>query len=93
MRRLKKKNVIIIVCSLVILAIIVVFAFVILNNKSDMNGTSSQDESATEEPIKKLQIINEDSNSRPYAVMINNHPQARSHHAGLQDAYIIYEMN
>ena len=92
MRRLKKKNVIIIVCSLVILAIIVVFAFVILNNKSDMNGTSSQDESATEEPIKKLQIINEDSNSRPYAVMINNHPQARAHHAGLQDAYIIYEM-
>ncbi len=43
-------------------------------------------------PVPKLQIINEDSNSRPYAIMINNHAQARRNHAGLQDAYIVYEM-
>ena len=40
---------------------------------------------------KELKIVDEDSNSRPYAVMINNHSIARANHAGLQDAYIIYE--
>ena len=41
---------------------------------------------------KKLQIMNPDSNSRPIAVMINNHDTARPYHSGLQDAYVIYEM-
>lgn len=40
---------------------------------------------------KKLTIVDEDSKTRPYAVMINNHSQARINHAGLQDAYIVYE--
>lgn len=40
----------------------------------------------------KLQIVDETSNSRPYAIMINNHTQARRNHAGLQDAYLVYEM-
>lgn len=43
------------------------------------------------EEVKKLQIINEDSNERNYAVMINNHSIARRNHAGLDDAYIVYE--
>ncbi len=41
---------------------------------------------------KKLKIINPDSNSRPVAVMINNHPAAVLNHAGLQDAYVTYEI-
>ena len=41
---------------------------------------------------KTLQIIDENSKTRPYAVMINNHGAARAHHTGLQDAYIIYEL-
>lgn len=40
---------------------------------------------------KKITIVNEDSNSRPYAVMINNNHAAWPH-AGLQDAYLVYEM-
>lgn len=43
-------------------------------------------------PVLKLKIVDETSNSRPYAVMINNHAQARRNHAGLQDAYMVYEM-
>ena len=50
------------------------------------------EEPEVEIPVPKLQIIDEDSNSRPYAVMINNHDQARRNHAGLQDAYVVYEM-
>ncbi len=40
----------------------------------------------------KIQIIDEDSKNRAYGVMINNHNQARPYHAGLQDAYLVYEM-
>lgn len=40
----------------------------------------------------KLKIIDEDSNTRPLAVMINNHPKAVANHAGLQDAYLVYEI-
>lgn len=43
-----------------------------------------------EEP--KVQVINEDSTRRPFAIMINNLHPARQMHSGLQDAYIIYEM-
>ncbi len=61
----------------------------------EKESTSQEDkgkEPEVEIPVPKLQIINEDSNSRPYAVMINNHAQARKNHAGLQDAYVVYEM-
>ena len=40
---------------------------------------------------KKLKIVDEDSKSRPIAVMINNNHVAWPH-AGLQDAYITYEI-
>lgn len=48
-----------------------------------------------EKPIveeKKLKIMDYESNERPIAIMINNHPKARPNHAGLQDAYLIYEI-
>ena len=40
---------------------------------------------------KHLKIVDENSKSRPYAVMINNNHEAWPH-AGLQDAYITYEI-
>jgi len=46
----------------------------------------------TPEPEKRLQIIDVNSKTRPFAVMINNHPTARLNHSGLQDAFIIYEI-
>ncbi len=44
-----------------------------------------------EKIVKKLKIVDEDSKSRPIAVMINNNHQAWPH-AGLDDAYITYEI-
>ena len=41
--------------------------------------------------IKKLKIVDENSKTRPIAVMINNNHQAWPH-AGLDDAYITYEI-
>lgn len=42
-------------------------------------------------PVKKLKIVDENSKSRPIAVMINNNHEAWPH-AGLQDAYLNYEI-
>lgn len=44
------------------------------------------------EEKKQLKIVDLNSSTRPYAVMINNHEQARLHHTGLQDAYLVYEI-
>lgn len=41
---------------------------------------------------KKVTIIDEESNSRPYAVVINNFPSAVKVQSGLSDAYLIYEI-
>ena len=40
---------------------------------------------------KKVTIIDEESNTRPYAVVVNNFPKATKVQAGLNEAYIIYE--
>ena len=45
-----------------------------------------------EKETPKLKIVDENSDTRPFAVMINNHNTARKYHAGLQDAYLVYEM-
>lgn len=74
----------------VVVFIIFVTAFIVVVNKDRVinivDMLSSLDES------KKIEIINEDSNSRPIAVMINNQNTARKYQTGLQDAYIIYEI-
>ena len=59
------------------------------NNVEEKNEINNE---VKEPEKKKLQIIDENSNSRPIAVMINNHPQAVPNHAGLQDAYVTYEI-
>lgn len=64
-----------------------------VNNENIENTTDNidqQEEKITE--VKKLSIIDLDSNTRPVAVMINNHSSAVPNHAGLQDAYITYEI-
>lgn len=43
------------------------------------------------EEQKEVKIVDVNSKTRPYAVMINNHKAARPT-AGLQDAYIVYEI-
>ena len=40
----------------------------------------------------KIKIIDLDSNSRPYAVMINNIATVWGYQSGLQDAYLVYEI-
>ena len=87
----KKKNIIIIFVLLIVLALIVGGIIFFLNNKKEEpKQEENNNQEVKEEP--KLQIVDENSTSRPYAIMINNHPTARNYHSGLQDAYIVYEI-
>lgn len=67
--------------------------FIFFNKDEKLNN---QDESPTEveEPVveKKLQILDLESNTRPIAVMINNHKTAQPYQTGLNDAYLVYEI-
>ena len=52
---------------------------------------NNDDDSEPEKIIPKLKIIDTDSDSRPFAVMIDNNA-AVLQHMGLQDAHIMYEI-
>lgn len=61
---------------------------------SENKASEPKEEENKPEPIveeKKLKIIDEDSKTRPIAIMINNHHSAWPQ-SGLQDAYLVYEI-
>lgn len=95
MKRLTKKAKIVIGTvglALLLLAILLIINIISKKDNSKVDDNEPKNEIKEELPTKKLQIMDLNSNSRSYAVMINNHSSARVHHAGLQDAYLIYEI-
>ena len=89
--RLKKKKLAIIVVILLLLVGATVVALTFLNKKESKSEEPRTEEKEPKEEVKKLKIVDENSTSRPYAIMINNIGVARPLQSGLQDAYIIYE--
>ena len=85
MARRRKKSKKRIWLILILLVLIGFGGFYLFNNLDEVK------EKVTEEPIKKLKIVDEDSKTRPIAVMINNNHVAWPH-AGLNDAYLAYEI-
>lgn len=88
-RKRKKKNNII---PFIIFMLMIFAGYFALSE----DGASQQLYKTVKEKINnkvemKIKIIDENSNTRPIAVMINNHPKAVPNHAGLQDAYLLYE--
>lgn len=88
-----KKN-IIILSSIILLFLFVIglIIFMVTRPKNNEENQQSNEEQVQEVVPKNLKIVNPDSKSRPYAVMINNISVARPLQSGLQDAYIIYEL-
>ena len=82
------------ICLLMLLIIIISLGiyFLLFNKKEIKEEKTSKKKEPKIVEVKKIQILDENSKSRPYAVMINNHNQARPYHSGLQDAYIVYEI-
>lgn len=92
----KNKNILKIVIVIVILLIIGLFVtlFLIGNkkpSKKNKNATTTTTTTTTTE-AKRLQVVDESSNSRPYAVMINNNKAVWGYQAGLSDSYLTYEI-
>ena len=93
--KLKKKFIFIgigIVFILAIIAVVLWVSGVFSSDKEETNNNNNETVPNEVKEEKKLQIVDENSTSRPYAVMINNINVARPLQSGLQDAYIIYEI-
>ena len=92
--RMGKRNKLILVIGGIILliAIIIVVLFQTGIFKDKDNDNNDSNNATPVEEVKKLKIVDEESTSRPYAIMINNINVARPLQSGLQDAYIIYEI-
>lgn len=86
--KLKRKTIIIILITILVIGLGVGSYFLFFNK--DKNKTKKVQPTPVAE--KKVQIVDEDSTSRPFAVMINNINVARPLQSGLQDAYIVYEI-
>ena len=86
----KKKVALVVIIILLVSAIGVGISSLFWEGETPIKKVLKPKETKKEEP--KIKIVDPDSKSRPYAVMINNVGVARQYQSGLQDAYIIYEM-
>lgn len=89
-----RKTLIIIIIVGVLLIAGGVTAIVLSNKKVDIpqaeKGEGNKNETPSE--TKKIEVIDLESKSRPYAVMINNNSAVWTYQSGLNDAFIVYEM-
>lgn len=83
---------IIVVLIIAVLILGGMFLFKYLNSEKEVvNNVMGEEKEQEEIVVKKLQIVDEDSKTRPYAVMINNNHSAWPQ-CGIQDAYLVYEI-
>lgn len=78
--------------SKIIVLLLVVGLFLTGCSKKDDDENKNKKNNDEVVETKKLKIVDANSTSRPYAVMINNINVARPLQSGLQDAYLIYEI-
>ena len=85
----KNKALIIALISIVlIIGVVLGIIFLVGGNTTETAAESNEE---IEEVAKKIEIIDVDSKSRPYAVVINNNHAAWPQ-CGVQDAYLVYEL-
>lgn len=92
MKKKKTKLIIIIAISLVVLGTCAYLYFGTSLFKGDEKSSKKSSNNKPQKEEKQVQIVDMNSTTRPYAIMINNLYVARPLQSGLQDAIIIYEM-
>ena len=95
MKLLRKltKNKKVLYISIGVLLLLLAAVLVLVTKKEPVKEEKPKEEPTTEKVEEtKLNIVDLNSTSRPYAIMINNVSVARPLQSGLQDAYIMYEM-
>lgn len=88
-KKSKGRNKFEVIISFVLIVLIAGFSVSLIFGKDKEKDDDTNIDSPT--AVKKLQIVDEESKTRPIAVMVNNNHVAWKH-AGLQDAYLVYEM-
>lgn len=89
---LKNKALLLGLIFIVVIGLCVVLIFIINGNSNNDSTGDNDNNSNISTTVKSLKIVDEESKSRPYAVMINNVDGARKLQSGLQDAYLVYEL-
>lgn len=94
--KLKKKKIGLIIGIILVLIAACVTGYFVLGkeNKNISKNHAPKNNKIQEKVLEEdlIKVVNVNSTSRPYAVMINNINVARPLQSGLQDAYIIYEI-
>lgn len=85
---MKNKKQSIIIASIIIILLIIIVVFLVIK-KDDKKPILKP---KAKEIIKEVQIIDEKSKTRPFAIMINNINEARKVQSSLNKAYIVYEI-
>lgn len=96
--KLKNKTVLALSIISILIAIILIVGLILTTqNKTENDRKEEQNkeeniENEEGQEEKKITIIDENSNSRNLAIMINNIKNVWGYQSGLQEAYIVYEM-
>ena len=94
-KRLNKKGKFLLFLFLIAIVLSSIYLFLIFkpNKKAPEKNIPEKEEKEEKPKIEeKLKILDLDSNTRPYAVMINNISTVWGYQCGLEDAYIVYEI-
>lgn len=90
-KRMNKKKTVIIVCSILFALIFAGLVYAFVTKDGNKNDTKEELKVPEVKEQKKVTIIDVDSKTRPYAVMINSLNEALPQ-SGLDKAYIVYEI-
>ncbi len=94
--KLKKKNLIILIIVGILLLGGIGFGVAKIFSGNDKTVAAKVDKKSKKKeekiPEPEVQIVDVNSKTRPFAVMINNLGVARPYHTGLQEAYMVYEI-
>lgn len=91
MKKINKKTIIVISIIVTLIIVGVILAIILLNVDEDKTNNKT-DNPVINAPQKEITIVDINSKSRPYAVMINNLNEARLIQSGLSEAYLVYEI-
>lgn len=91
-KKMKKRLLIFSIVGVAVIAIGIGAIVLSKNNEETPSEVTDKEDEKTKEPVAKVKVIDLDSKSRPYAVMINNNSAVWRYQSGLNDAYIVYEM-
>ena len=88
--KISKKKLIIILSIITVVVLGSIALILAINGNRKSPKIEEKKKEKVVEEVKKVSIVDLNNTNRPYAVMINNHYNARPQ-AGLEKAYIVYE--